>query len=161
MSTGQAEQQPSGRPGNPPGGLLLLTAFNLLGAAGCGCIGLQSAPEPDAGSKLLGAGSCLVAVAMLLAGISLLVRRPWGWHLATGAQLFAGGTQLVLAGIGLSMTNTARQKGGEWVGFAVLGGQILFITALVPAAVSLTGFFYLRRPRVKVAFCVDKPPDEA
>lgn len=160
MSIGQAEQQPLGQPGHPPSGLYLLTAFNLLGAAGCGCISLQSGRSPDAGDKLLSAGSCLVAVAMLSAGIGLLVRRPWGWRIAAGAQLLAGGTQLVLAGIGLSLANTARAKGGDWVGFAVLTGQIVFIAALLLAVVSVAGFLYLWRPRVRAAFDVVPPPDK-
>ena len=159
MSTGQAEQGPPGRPGHPPGGLSLLTAFNLLTGAGCGCIWLHSAPSPDdADARLLAAGSCVVAVAMLSAGICLLVRRPWCWRVAAGAQLFSSGTQLVLACIGLSMTNTARQKGGDWAGFAVLTGQAISIAPLVPAIVSVAGFFYLRRPRVKAAFYVVTPP---
>jgi hypothetical protein len=121
MSTGRAEQEPPGRPGHPPGGLFLLAAFNLLTGAGCGCIWLHSAPSPDdADARLLAAGSCVVAVAMLSAGICLLVRRPLGWRLAAGAQLFSSGTQLVLACIGLSMTNTARQKAGDFAGFAAM-----------------------------------------
>ena len=161
MSTGQAEQEPPGRRGHPPGGLFLLAAFNLLTGAGCGCIWLHSAPSPDdADARLLAAGSCVVAVAMLSAGICLLARRPWSWRLAAGAQLFSSGAQLVLACIGLSMTNTARQKGGDWVGFAVLAGQVISIAPLVPAIVSVAGFFYLRRPRVKAAFYVVTPPQK-
>ena len=99
---------------------------------------------------------------MLSAGICLLVRRPWGWRIAAGAQLVAGGTQLVLASIGLSLANMARARGGDWVGFGVLAGQIVFFAALLPAILSVAGFFYLRRPRVKAAFyAVTHPGDEA
>jgi hypothetical protein len=50
------------------------------------------------------------------------------------------------------MTNTARQKGGDFVGFAVLAGQIISIAPLLPAGISVAGFLYLRRPRVRAAF---------
>ena len=143
---------------HPLGGLSLLAAFNLLGAAGCGCVSAQSAQSPVASDKLLSAGSLLVTMAMLSAGLGLLVRRPWGWRIAVGAQLFAAGTQLFLASIGWSLANTAHAKGGDWVGFGVLAGQIIFIAGLLPAIVSVAGFFYLRRPLVRAAFHVITPP---
>jgi hypothetical protein len=97
-------------------------------------------------------------MAMLSAGISLLVRRPWGWRIAAGAQLFAAGTQLFLASIGWSLANTAQAKGGDWVAFGVLAGRIIFIAGLLPAVASVAGFFYLRRRRVRAAFHGITPP---
>jgi|GEM_PF-6066910 len=97
---------------------------------------------------------------MLSAGICLLLRRPWSWRIAAGAQLLAGGTQLILAGIGLSLTDRARVQGGDWAGFAVLAGQIVFSAALFPALVSLAGFLYLRHPRVRATFEAGRTPSK-
>jgi hypothetical protein len=65
---------------------------------------------------------------MLVSGAGLLLRTPWGWRLAAGAQLLAGISQVILAVVG------------------VIAGLALFAVAALLAAISSVGFWYVTRP---------------
>lgn len=138
----------------PPAGLLVLTAFNLLTGIGCGAclIGLSL----DVGASVLGVVAVgIVAGAMVAPGICLLIRRPWGWLLAAACQLFVGGIAIIPAFVGLSLAEDFWREGDSWVAmFGIPLSLFLVGCAMVPAAVSFTGFCYLMRPHVIAAFHV-------
>jgi hypothetical protein len=89
---------------------------------------------------------------MLVTGAGLLIRKPWGWRLATGAQFLAGITQVALASMGLVMIHRAS---GDYAGFGVMAGQALFAVAAFLAAISFIGCWYVTRPHVKAVFGFD------
>ena len=50
------------------------------------------------------------------------------------------------------IAQTARQRGGDFAGFAVLAGQVFVAVAALFAAIALAGLWYMTRPHVKSAF---------
>lgn len=146
-----------------PAGLFVLTVFNVLVGMGCGSclIGIS----PGVGARLLGAAAkvalgaaaAVAPGAIIAASICLLARRPWGWRLAAGFQLFAGSVYAVLSIVGLSVAAQSRIR-GDFLPFDQLEGEMLFGASMVPGAVTLIGFLYLMQPHVKAAFRVGPPP---
>ncbi len=134
-------------------GIPLLISFNLLAGLGTGLPLLHLLSSHHREDRILALSGAVSGGGMELSAIclaiGLMVRRPWNWRVAVGAQAVAVACQLFPAMLGLYLAGTVS---GDWKWLGVIGGLLVFAVAMIPVLVSCVGLFYLMRPRVRARF---------
>ncbi len=142
-----------------PPGCLMIVAYDLFTGIVCTFFTVcwWSSWSPSARSAVAsgaGAAGGIAATSLVVAGMCLRVREPFGWRVGTTAQLMSAAASAALAVTALFLGYDSE----PCCGLGMLPNLVLCGIASAHATVSFVCFVYLLQPHVKRAFGFDTWP---